>query len=208
MTSKTLIVVDRDPRRRASLSFDLLDASFHAEPCESLGEYEPRLPDLATILVHDEGDLLSRTMDFLRQHGIWLPVIAYRVNPQPGQVVDALNLGAIDYVVWPIDVSDLSARIESYRERFAAHFALRTREMRAQRKLKELTKRELEVMKGIIDGNTNRMIAEELKISPKTVDIHRGNAISKIGAKNTAEAVRITVEGISASGEGAIFSSS
>ena len=192
----TEIIEDDDPGRRATLTHELMNSSHHVEPCDSLAEYLPALPPVGTILVHNDGDTLAETLLSLKQGSVWLPVVAYSIDPQPSEIVDALNLGALDYLSWPIDIDLLTTRLADLHSRFAAHFEARNREARAQRRLEELSRREREVLNAIVGGNTNKMIAKELAISPRTVEIHRSNAIKKIGAKSTAEAVRILIEGV------------
>ena len=57
-----------------------------------------------------------------------------------------------------------------------------------------LTKREREVLAGVAGGLSNRMIGEKLSISPRTVEIHRANMLTKMGANHTSEAIRIAIE--------------
>lgn len=199
---ETLIIVDRDPGRRASLTRNLIRASYHGEPCECLADYVPGLPAVGTLLVHNDGTALADTMNSLNQRGAWLPIIAYSAEPEPTQIVEALNQGAIDYLAWPVEIEILTRRLAQLRTRFAAHFELRSREARAQRRLEALSKREREVLDAIVGGNTNKMIAKELSISPRTVEVHRSNAIRKVGASTTAEAVRILIEGATLAGSG------
>jgi DNA-binding NarL/FixJ family response regulator len=57
-----------------------------------------------------------------------------------------------------------------------------------------LTPREREVLSGVAGGLSNRAIAEQLAISPRTVEIHRANMLQKIGANHTSEAIRVAIE--------------
>ena len=70
----------------------------------------------------------------------------------------------------------------------------------SQAKIAKLSGREREVLEYLSEGHSNKMIARELEISPRTVEIHRANMMHKIGANHAAEAVRIRIEsGIEAS---------
>ena len=60
--------------------------------------------------------------------------------------------------------------------------------------MQKLTRREREVLEGVADGLSNRMIGERLRISPRTVEIHRANMLNKMGASHTSEAIRIAIE--------------
>jgi len=68
------------------------------------------------------------------------------------------------------------------------------REAVARSRVERLTRREREVLAGVAGGLSNRLIGEKLKISPRTVEIHRANMLSKMGANHTSEAIRIAIE--------------
>ncbi len=68
------------------------------------------------------------------------------------------------------------------------------REARARSRVQRLTRREREVLAGVAVGMSNRLIGEQLDISPRTVEIHRANMLTKIGAQHTSEAIRIAIE--------------
>ncbi|WP_292924834.1 response regulator transcription factor, partial [Novosphingobium sp. SCN 63-17] len=68
------------------------------------------------------------------------------------------------------------------------------REALARSRVDRLTKREREVLAGVAGGLSNRMIGEKLSISPRTVEIHRANMLTKMGANHTSEAIRIAIE--------------
>jgi DNA-binding NarL/FixJ family response regulator len=68
------------------------------------------------------------------------------------------------------------------------------REAVARSRVERLTRREREVLAGVAGGLSNRLIGEKLNISPRTVEIHRANMLSKMGANHTSEAIRIAIE--------------
>jgi DNA-binding NarL/FixJ family response regulator len=68
------------------------------------------------------------------------------------------------------------------------------REAVARSRIERLTPREREVLSGVAGGLSNRAIAEQLAISPRTVEIHRANMLQKIGANHTSEAIRVAIE--------------
>jgi len=72
--------------------------------------------------------------------------------------------------------------------------SLRLREARARRSVDKLSRREREVLAGIAGGLSNRRIGEQLSISPRTVEIHRANMLTKMGANHTSDAIRIAIE--------------
>lgn len=70
----------------------------------------------------------------------------------------------------------------------------RLREEKERSRITRLTPREKEILVGVADGLSNRMIGERLSISPRTVEIHRANMLGKMGASHTSEAIRIAIE--------------
>ena len=70
----------------------------------------------------------------------------------------------------------------------------RRRMIEARNRISNLSRREREVLDWLAEGSSNKAIARELEISPRTVEIHRANMMSKLGARHAAEAVRLKLE--------------
>jgi len=108
-----------------------------------------------------------------------------------GVAVEAMKAGAMDFIEKPYDnrmlltaLDNGFARIED-REREANAI------QEAREHIERLTPRERDVLLGLIDGKANKIIAYELDISPRTVEIYRANLMDKLGVRSVAEAVRI-----------------
>ena len=108
-----------------------------------------------------------------------------------GVAVEAMKSGAIDFIEKPYDnrmllnaLANGFARIED-REKEASAI------QHARHGIERLTPREKDVLLGLIDGKANKIIAFELDISPRTVEIYRANLMDKLGVRSVAEAVRI-----------------
>ncbi|MBN8500098.1 MAG: hypothetical protein J0M19_02975, partial [Sphingomonadales bacterium] len=123
-----------------------------------------------------------------------LPVIAFNEGPSTSQIVRAVLSGALDYIEWPCDTAKIMTAIELAEAAAASIGSLRLREARARSRVQRLTRREREVLEGVADGLSNRLIGERLHISPRTVEIHRANMLNKMGASHTSEAIRIAIE--------------
>lgn len=194
MSTYHLILCDRDVRRRAAISHFLSAMATHAEPFEDAFEVKGQWARADMVLVHDEGAAVADVIDQFAQAGLFLPVIAYAENPSTHDVARAVHAGAFDYLAWPCDEAEFRRTLDEADERGGDHCNIRRRETQARRQVERLTKREREVLVGVAEGLSNRTIGERLDISPRTVEIHRANMLSKMGADHTSEAIRIAIQ--------------
>jgi two-component system response regulator FixJ len=187
-------VVDGDLRRRVAITHCLAGSTVHVEPLETVDEAMEHWPRGGLILAHDEGDAIPALANYMDRTGKWLPLIAYREAPQPPQVVQAILAGAMDYISWPFSKDQIVELITETecraRQRAEAHI----RKARARNRIELLTCREREVLLGIAGGLSNRRIADQLTISPRTVENHRANMLAKMGTAHVSEAIRIAIE--------------
>jgi len=190
----SLFLVDGDFRRRAAISHTLSGGDIHVEPFEDAMELIARWPKAGLLLVHDDGRSIATLLSQMGRSGQWLPVIGFAQEPGTHMVVRAVLDGAIDYIAWPFTRDDI-ARVVADAEAKAETFgSAKLREALARSRVDRLTKREREVLAGVAGGLSNRMIGEKLSISPRTVEIHRANMLTKMGANHTSEAIRIAIE--------------
>jgi len=192
--ARHIILVDGDLKRRAAISHYLGSHGIHVEPFESVGELTGHRPRQGLILVNDIDGTIPALTDLLVQSGNWLPVVAFAEAPAPRQIVDAILGGAIDYLAWPFDDAELGQTLEYAEERAENVGNAKLREAMARSRIERLTPREREVLVGMAAGHSNRTIADQLAISPRTVEIHRAHMLQKIGATHTSEAIRIAIE--------------
>jgi two-component system response regulator FixJ len=192
--ANNIILVDGDVRRRASISHYLSGRGIHVEPFEAVAELEGHRPSQGLILIHDEEGAVSLVAAQLVRSGSWLPVVAFSDDPAPQRVVRAILAGAVDYMAWPFEDGEFTATLAQAQGRAESIGAARLREAVARSRIERLTRREREVLNGVAAGHSNRLIAEQLAISPRTVEIHRANMLHKIGATHTSEAIRVAIE--------------
>jgi FixJ family two-component response regulator len=196
----TLHVLDTDSARRARLARLAFSAGFHAEIYADREELLSHAPDHGIVLAHDEPDgrgvvgLVNEMM--LRAR--WLPVIAFSEEPVTQQVVRAVKGGALDYLVLPIADEALRQAVDRARREAEVHRGQRERAVAARQRIATLSQREREVLDRLAAGCSNKVIARELAISPRTVEIHRMKMMGKLGARHAAEAVRLRIEADSA----------
>ena len=184
-------IVDQDMRRRATLSRKILELRSHAEIYEDCSEFTQRLPHEGLLLVaNDEAPSL---LELLNEGSIELPLIVYAEHPDMSEVVEAVQSGALDFLEWPIAqerLRDVLQRAEELGSRKIAQIRKRTA---ARNRVSALSSRERDVLLALLDGGSNKTIAEQLAISPRTVEIHRGNMMRKLGAVSSGDAVRIAL---------------
>ena len=105
--------------------------------------------------------------------------------------VQAMQAGALDFLEKPYEPTRLLATIEIAFERLEQGNAAIERAEAAKARIAKLSSRETEVFKGLIDGRPNKVIAHELSLSPRTVEIYRSNLMDKLEVRSLSEALRI-----------------
>ncbi|MDE2303537.1 MAG: LuxR family transcriptional regulator [Sphingomonadales bacterium] len=189
-----IFLVDGDFRRRAAITHNLAKRRIHVEPFESSEELIAHWPRRGALLVHDAAGAVVRLLRDMGRSGRWLPVIGFAERPETRHVVQAVLEGAIDYVAWPFTDSELADVIEAVAAKAQSVGSAKLREALARSRVERLTRRERQVLVGVAGGMSNRLIGEKLAISPRTVEIHRANMLTKMGANHTSEAIRIAIE--------------
>jgi two-component system response regulator FixJ len=195
---QTVFVVDDDEGVRDGLSllldtvgqnyelfesaYDFLDdfdASKHG--CLVLDIRMPRMTGL---------DLQKKLIEM----GSKLPIIFITGHGDIPMAVEAMRLGAVDFIRKPFREYDLLDRInEALNIDDTAYQQALGREALLE-KLASLTERERDVFERVADGKMNKVIAADLGISERTVEVHRGQVMKKLGVKTLAQLVRIKIE--------------
>ncbi len=116
-----------------------------------------------------------------------LPVIFLTGHGDVPTAVSAVKRGAFDFVEKPFSNNALVDRVESALAASAATLAARRAVDRVQRLLGELTERERDVMHLVVEGRPNKLIADALGISVRTVEVHRARVFDKMGVKSAVE---------------------
>lgn len=195
-TRQTLHIVDGSVRARAQQAHLGFEMGHHCEVYSDPLELIATKPKQGMILARDdEGQgSAAKVLRQLSLAGIWLPVVATSMDPLPGRVVSAIKCGALDYLRLPLDLGRFRETIARISEEAEAYGAARRKIIEARSRIASLSPREREVLEWLSEGRSNKMIARELAISPRTVEIHRANMMSKLGAHHAAEAVRVRIE--------------
>lgn len=188
-------VVDQDSRRRALIAYELAESAMRAEVYENLTEFERFAPPTGLVLLNVDAGIkaLNDLKDYFRSRGNFLPVATYSTFVDVRLIVECVQNGAADYLAWPIISDDVLDTIDRCAKRGGGQADVEGRRASARLAVAELSARERQVLEFMVRGLSNKETAAILGISSRTVEIHRGNVIKKLGARNTPEAVRIGV---------------
>lgn len=193
-TAQILHVVDADHRTRAQIARMFMQAGGHAEIYEHLDELVGMEPSQGVILIKDAMGRAEEALAKLHARDVWLPVVLFSENPQPSAIVRAIHCGATDYLAWPFSDSELKrsfAYCEQYQEEYGEAIA---RKQRARLLVGQLSRREKDVLHHLIEGHSNKSMAQAFGLSPRTVEDYRFSLIQRLGVTSTSAAIRIGLE--------------
>lgn len=192
----TLHIVDGSSRSRAEQARLGFENGHHCEIYSDVAELMFSPPDRGIVLARDDDGegRVDEVLSQLSHAGVWLPVVGTSMDPRPGQVVAAIKAGALDYLRLPLRPERLQEAVARIEREAAAYGAARRKMVEARSRISGLSPREREVLDWLAEGCSNKRIARELHISPRTVEIHRANMMNKLGAHHAAEAVRLRIE--------------
>ena len=193
----TVFVVDDDEAIREQLSFTVrsvgLDTETFASAEEFLESFDRAQPGCLVLDVRMAGMDGLELQKRLKGEEIVLPIIMISGHGDIPIAVQAVQAGAIDFLEKPFREEILLDRIRKAIERDAQDRRVLASQADIETRLASLTRRETEVLDLLIAGKSTKMVARELFISHKTVEIHRTNIMKKMKAANVADLVRIAL---------------
>jgi FixJ family two-component response regulator len=198
MTEPRVHVVDDDEAMRDSLKWLLESRGLEVELYPSAEAFlrvfsvdlrgclvlDVRMPGLNGLDLHQE----------LQRRASTLPVIFITGHGDVPMAVSALKSGAADFIEKPFNDQDLLGLIVSCMEQDRAAAAKRAENASVAQRLDSLTQREREVLDLIVAGKLNKQMADDLRISIKTVEVHRSRVMEKMGAESVAELVQLALK--------------
>jgi two-component system response regulator FixJ len=191
----TVYIVDDDDGMRRALTVLMTTVGYQptafARPSEFLAKYDPdqagclvldvRMPDMSGLEVQQQ----------LNRSGSMLPVILITGHGDIPMAVQAMKDGAFDFLQKPFRDQDLLDRINAALKQDAQNRESVDRLADLRQRQESLTPREREVMGHVVDGKANKVIAIDLGLSERTVEIHRANVMDKMGARSVAHLVKM-----------------
>lgn len=197
MPNGNVYVIDDDSAMRDSLDFLLGSAGFKVTLFETAADFlhaqaglgfgcvvsDVRMPDI------DGMDLLRR----LKASTSPLPVIIMTGHGDIPLAVEAIKLGAIDFVEKPFEDERLIGMIETALQQRHDHVKNDAVLADIALRIASLSQRERQVMDGLVAGLSNKLIAREHNISPRTIEVYRANVMTKMQAHNLSELIRLAL---------------
>jgi len=198
MTDETTVfIVDDDAAVLDSLQVLLATLGYRVKPFDSgrafLDGYDPRERGCLVLDIRMPGMTGLELLDILQQRYARIPCIMMTAHGDIRMAVQAMKLGAVDFIEKPFRAEQILDSIRNALE----HDVLQRAEGQAADALREnvarLTDREREVFREMIKGSVNKVIAAELHISPRTVEIHRARVLEKLEVRNLSHLIRLAM---------------
>lgn len=199
MTETVIHVIDDDDAVRQSLAFLLSTAGYEVEEHPSARAFvsdglatantagciitDVRMPDMTGI----------ELLEMIKQRGVTVPVVVITGHGDVPLAVAAMKLGAADFLEKPFDdvaILDVVKSALARRQKDHQHDALREEVIE---RVAALSQRERQVLELLVAGQANKMIAYDLGISPRTVEVYRANVMTKMKAQSLSELVRMAL---------------
>ena len=196
---RKVYVIDDDAAMRDSLNFLLEAAGFDVTMFDTATRFLNVLPRLDFgCVVSDvrmpgvDGIELLKRMKALKSR---FPIVIITGHGDVPLAVEAMKLGAVDFVEKPFEDDRLIAMIDAAVRQSdpAARDQAVTRDLAAR--IASLSPRERQVMDGLIAGLSNKLIARDYDISPRTIEVYRANVMTKMQANSLSELVRLAMRG-------------
>lgn len=193
--STVIYVLDDDEGMRRALT-TLLATIGHkvspfSSPNEFLTKHDPtqhgcvildiRMPEMSGLEVQQQ----------LNKRGSMLPVIFITGHGDVPMAVQAMKEGAFDFIQKPFRDQDLVDRINHALQQDAENRRAVMQKADLRKRFESLTQRERQVLDLVVDGRANKVIAIDLDLSERTVEIHRANVMEKMGARSVAHLVKM-----------------
>jgi two-component system response regulator FixJ len=192
-------VIDDDDAMRDSLDFLLGAANFHVVLFEAARNFLDALPTLDVGCVVsdvrmpdiDGIELLKR----LKAGGSLFPVVIMTGHGDVPLAVEAMKLGAADFIEKPFEDDRLIGMVETALKQAEAGAKSEAAAIEIRSRIASLTPRERQVLDGLIAGLSNKLIAREYDISPRTIEVYRANVMTKMQVASLSELVRLAMRG-------------
>ena len=194
----TVYVVDDDEAIRTLwrwlMESNGMEVRTFASAAEFIASYVPSEPACLVLDLRLSGMSGLELQEYLKERGIEVPIVFVSGHGDVPSAVHALKGGAVDFIQKPFGYKEVVQIIRRAIERDAQSREKRARRTEYEKRLATLTEREREVMHRVVDGKLNKVIADELGISVKTVEFHRAKVMEKMEADSVAGLVQLMMQ--------------
>lgn len=197
MATDTIVhVIDDDAAVRDSIAFLLETADLTARTYESAPAFLADADRPAGCIVTDvrmpemTGIELARR---LRDSGSTEPVIVITGHADVPLAIEAMRAGVVDFIEKPFDDEVLLASIQRVVDQASEASSADAERRELSARIDSLSARERDVLQGLVKGKANKVIAFDLGISPRTVEVYRANVMTKMQANSLSELVRMVL---------------
>jgi FixJ family two-component response regulator len=194
----TVFIVDDDDAVRSSLRLLFkslgLATTAYASAQDFLAAYDPDQPGCLVLDVRMPGMSGLELQQHLSMRGAMLPVIFITGHGDIPMAVEAMQHGAFDFLQKPFRDQDLLDRVQRAIERDTENRMAVRATVAIRERLESLTPREREVLDLVVQGRANKVIAGDLGVSQRTVEIHRARVMEKMEARSLAQLVRMVMD--------------
>jgi len=195
LNAATIYVVDDDDGMRRALSLLLNTVGYKtaafASPKDFLDTFKPDAAGCLVLDIRMPGMSGLELQQHLNRMGSMLPVIFITGHGDVPMAVQAMKEGAFEFVQKPFRDQDLLDRINHALEQDKENRSSLARSADVLQRIESLTPREKQVMGLVVDGAANKVIAIDLGLSERTVEIHRAKVMEKMGARSVAHLVKL-----------------
>src|ERR1700757_460924 len=194
---RPVYVIDDDEAMRDSLQFMLDAANFQVSLFDSAHKFLESLSGIEFGCVVSDVrmpgiDGLALLRQLKARHGT-LPVIIMTGNGDVPLAVEAMKLGAVDFLEKPVEDDRLIGMIDAALRQAESSARSEAVTLDIAARIASLSPRERQVMDGLIAGLSNKLIAKEYDISPRTIEVYRANVMTKMQASSLSELVRLAM---------------
>jgi two-component system response regulator FixJ len=193
----TVMVIDDDEAVRSSLKLLLrsvkLPVTVYSSAQEFLPKYMVDQPGCLIVDVRMPGMSGLELQQQLNLRGAMVPVIFITGHGDISMAVEAMRQGAFDFIPKPFRDQDLLDRVQKALEKDAKNRREISQTGRIKKQFETLTPREREVLELVTSGKPNKVMAADLGVSQRTIEIHRARVMEKMGANSLAQLVRMVL---------------
>ncbi len=196
-SNRTVLIVDDDDAVRDSLGFLMksigIESRGFASAIDFLEFYDEKVAGCLVLDIRMPGMSGLELQDRLNEMNAILPIIFITGHGDVPMAVEALKKGAVDFIQKPFRDQDLIDRINHALEQDHDSRSMMMERRHILDRIDGLTSREKEVMNLVVQGKPNKIIAADLNVSQRTVEIHRARVMEKMEASSLAHLVRMAI---------------